>query len=126
LQCQGESKQAGRATELCSEFEVEFMEMPFGKYRGVQVTELQFNYLQWLTSIELMEPLRTVVREEYDKRLHDQSRWEGPIDLKVIDEIISAGVRGLARVHHPDVGGDHQTMALINNTADWLREKARN
>ena len=101
------------------------MEIPFGKYRGKQVKELPFNYLEWLTSIELLEPLRTKVKEEYERRLFDQSRWEGPIDLKVVDEIISAGVRSLARTHHPDSGGDHEKMVQINNAADWLREKAR-
>jgi hypothetical protein len=101
------------------------MEIPFGKYRGKQIKELPFNYLEWLTSIELLEPLRTCVKAEYDKRLYDQSGWEGPIDLRVIDDIISAGVRSLAGTHHPDVGGDHQKMITINNAADWLREKAR-
>lgn len=102
------------------------MEMPFGKYRGVRVTELPFNYLEWLTSIELLEPLRANVKQEYARRLLDQSKYEGKIDLTVVDEIISVGVRTLARTHHPDVGGDHQKMVAINNAADWLREKARN
>jgi putative quorum-sensing-regulated virulence factor len=101
------------------------VEIPFGKYRGAQVSELPFNYLEWLTSIELLEPLRTAVKAEYERRLHAQDKWSGPIDLKVVDEIISAGVRSLARTHHPDAGGDHQKMVAINNAADWLREKAR-
>ena len=102
------------------------MEMPFGKYRGVMVSELPFNYLQWLTGIELLEPLRTVVQNEYDDRLLDQSRSEDPtIDYRVIDEIVSAGVRSLARTYHPDVGGDHHKMTAVNTAADWLREKAR-
>ena len=100
--------------------------MLFGKYRGTPVIELPFNYLQWLTSIELLKPLRTEVRKEYDRRLCDQQQYEGPIDLRVIDEIISAGVRSLAKTHHPDAGGDHHKMVAINNAADWLREKARN
>jgi hypothetical protein len=69
---------------------------------------------------------RTVVKQEFERRMFDQIKWgEVPIDLQVIDEIISAGVRSLARTHHPDVGGDHQRMVTINNAADWLREKAR-
>jgi putative quorum-sensing-regulated virulence factor len=69
------------------------MEMPFGKYRGLMVSELPFNYLQWLSGIELLEPLRTVVQNEYDTRLLDQSRTEKPIDFEVIDEIISPGAK---------------------------------
>ena len=102
------------------------MQMPFGKYRGAMVNELPFNYLQWLTGLELLEPLRTRVRNEYEKRLHDQSQYEGPINLAVVDEIIGAGVRSLAKTYHPDAGGDHEKMVGINNAADWLREKARN
>jgi hypothetical protein len=59
----------------------------FGKYRGTPVTKLPFNYLQWLLGLELLEPLRTVVKQEH-RRLFDQSRWEGPIDLRVIDDLI--------------------------------------
>ena len=98
--------------------------MPFGKYRGTQIRELPFNYLEWLTTLELLEPLQTRVQEEYEKRLYDQGR-EGAIDLSVVDEIVKAGVRSLAKVHHPDTGGNHQRMVAINNAAEWLREKAR-
>ena len=42
------------------------MLMPFGKYRGTSVTELPFDYLQWLTSIDLLDPLRTEVKKEYE------------------------------------------------------------
>jgi hypothetical protein len=42
------------------------MEMPFGKYRGTQIRELPFNYLEWLTTLELLEPLQTRVQEEYE------------------------------------------------------------
>src|SRR4051812_29315060 len=101
------------------------MRMPFGKYRGVSVAELPFNYIEWLTTIELLEPLRAKVKQEYDKRLRERSQWEGPIDMKVVDDIISAGVRALARIHHPDVGGDHAQMVAINSAADWLRERSR-
>jgi hypothetical protein len=102
------------------------VQIPFGKYRGTSVTELPFDYLQWLTSIDLLDPLRAEVKKEYGARLCDQRQYEGLIDLEVIDEIISAGVRSLARTHHPDAGGDHDKMVAINNAADWLRERARN
>jgi hypothetical protein len=36
---------------------------------GRQVNELPFNYLEWLTTLELLEPLRTHVKREYEKRL---------------------------------------------------------
>jgi hypothetical protein len=95
--------------------------MPFGKYRGRQVNELPFNYLEWLTTIDLLEPLQAYVNQEYAKRC----RGKDLIDLTAVDEIVSAGVRTLARLYHPDVGGDHQKMVAINNAADWLRDKVR-
>jgi len=70
------------------------VQIPFGKYRDTSVTELPFHYLQWLTSIDRLDPLRAEVKKEYGGRLYDQCQYEGSIDLKVIDEVISAGVRG--------------------------------
>jgi Putative quorum-sensing-regulated virulence factor len=58
------------------------VQIPFGKYRGTSVTELPFDYLQWLTSIDLLDPLRAEVKKEYERRLCDQRQYEGLIDLK--------------------------------------------
>jgi hypothetical protein len=77
--------------------------IPFGKYRGLPISQLPTEYLEWLTSIDVREPLATKVREEYERRLYDQSAIESPITLRLVDEIVSAGVRSLARTHHPEI-----------------------
>ena len=54
----------------------------------------------------------------------DYGKYERPIDLKIVDELITAGLRALARKAHPDiVGGDADRMSSINAAGRWLREK---
>lgn len=43
-------------------------------------------------------------------------------DREVALEILGAGLRVMARRHHPDLGGDHETMVAINRVADKLRD----
>jgi hypothetical protein len=43
-------------------------------------------------------------------------------------ELLAAARRVLARLHHPDAGGDHQAMIAVNNAADtceaWLDKQS--
>ena len=48
------------------------MNMPFGKYKGSKVNDLPASYVIWLTSINLQEPLKSVV----GKRSMDQDILE--------------------------------------------------
>ena len=38
-------------------------------------------------------------------------------------ELIAGAYRILARLHHPDVGGDAETMNRLNAARDLLRER---
>lgn len=40
-------------------------------------------------------------------------------------EIIKAGYRVLSRRHHPDIGGDTETMKQVNQAAEDLRKALR-
>ncbi len=40
-------------------------------------------------------------------------------------EIISAGHRALAKVHHPDHDGETRAMQLLNDAVAWLRTQTR-
>ena len=36
--------------------------MPFGKYKGLDLKYLPFEYVEWLSSIELKDPLKSHIR----------------------------------------------------------------
>jgi hypothetical protein len=106
--------------------------MPFGKYKGTRVSDLPDSYLEWLLALDdLREPLKSAVESEYRVRF-SRRRYEyekpqlpktlpGPARDTAI-ELITVGYRSLSRKHHPDAGGDHEKMLLVNQAADWLRE----
>jgi len=103
------------------------MRMPFGKFKGVLVADLPDDYLEWLINVvEMREPLKTVVKEEHDRRFAASATAELPTEVRTMAaEIVSAGYRKLALQHHPDHGGQTRTMQLINAAADFLRSKVR-
>src|SRR5262245_41870460 len=99
--------------------------MPFGKFKGYEVTTLPRVYLEWLASIELREPLRTAVGREMHNRAGEAlTRTTDPADVRsMAAEIVSAGYRTLALKYHPDHGGTHADMTKLNAARDWLREQ---
>ena len=48
---------------------------------------------------------------------------ENGVDLKLADEIVSAGLRVLARKSHPDAGGSNDKMKALNNAADSIKKR---
>jgi len=40
-------------------------------------------------------------------------------------ELVEVAYRCLARLHHPDRGGDHEGMIVLNSAYDWLRTATR-
>jgi len=102
--------------------------MPFGKYKGVLLTELSDQYVAWLQSpgIELREPLKQFVAEEAARRdrVREAQQAAALVTEAVITaatEIIKQGARVLTRTRHPDAGGSTQAMAEVNNAAELLR-----
>ena len=89
------------------------------------ISKLPLEYLDWLLDQDFVgEPLRSTLEREFEKRLHSQEP-NNAIDISLIDELVSAGLRSLSRKYHPDLGGDHDSMVALNNCADWLRQQAR-
>lgn len=110
--------------------------IPFGRYRGCPLEDLPDDYLQWLLTIELRTPLREAVREEAARRGRHadagRDRHTGPAhtrravpDVTTVDELVSAGLRALARKYHPDAGGSHEQMIAVTFAADWLIAQVR-
>lgn len=112
-----------------------FYRMPFGRYRGCALLEIPTNYLVWvieksdITDIDV----RRAIRAELAWRFTDASGRTLPTTAITIPSslttpvtsIIKHGVRDLARQHHPDVGGDPETMRAILAARDWLNEQVR-
>lgn len=106
--------------------------MPFGKYCGLALPDLPDLYLYWLLfggEIVLREPLRSEALREYHRRGYTVREPATPPatpargDAAWADALIAAGLKALAKRHHPDVGGHGPDMAQINHAADWLRAK---
>ncbi len=120
--------------------------MPFGRWRGVPLTDIDGQYLDWLTTIELRPWLRDAVEAELQRRKderecerrwrnwQEQRTWEQQraraeppkaprnVDGVVALEIIKRGYRLLSLEAHPDRGGSTARMQAINSAASWLRE----
>ena len=106
------------------------MRMPFGRYKGWVVDDLPTDYLSWLSDISLRDPsLRSAVMNELRTRgrsgAHARRTNGHAPNPAVVDQLVSASVRTLAKVHHPDCGGDTAMMQKINVAADWLRSQPR-
>ena len=102
--------------------------MPFGKFKGVLIADLPSDYLHWLFGeVKLREPLRTLIAEEHCTRFsqHATAKRPRPEVLTMAKELVSAGYRKLSLQHHPDRNGDHKTMVLVNDAADFLRTRLR-
>jgi len=100
--------------------------MPFGKYRGQVITTLPDEYMDWLLTLELRDPLKQVIHAEVGRRarIRDAQRAASLVTDEVLDaarEIIRSGVRALTRERHPDAGGSTAAMAAVNNAAELLR-----
>lgn len=102
--------------------------MPFGKFKGVLVADLPDDYLMWLRSLgTLREPLRSAVEAEWRLRFGGSAPGKplSPEIRTMADELVSAGYRKLAQLHHPDHGGDGSAMTLVNLASEALRRFLR-
>lgn len=91
------------------------MIMTFGKHKGKRLEQIPKSYLLWVMD---NIPLQPTLLREFKKR------------LDLIDEpttalsanIVGPWYRTLAVEFHPDKGGSHQEMKVVNRCADLLNE----
>lgn len=95
--------------------------MPFGKYRDQLIEAVPKSYLQWLlaNATNLAPDLRAAMQAVLSPPV---PRFPPP-DAATVTLIVNAGVRALAKEHHPDIGGDLAVMTRINSAAQWLKER---
>jgi hypothetical protein len=87
--------------------------LTFGKYEGWSVRDVPEDYLQWLLSSS--EDTATMCREEIARREAEEEATMG-----MMERIIKAGYRDLAKKYHPDAGGDNEQMKELNASYDAL------
>lgn len=84
--------------------------MPFGKFSGLPLADIPTNYLSWLLSLDLREPLKSGVWSEYRRRV-DAQEAPAALDMDRVKRIY----RTLAMEFHPDrQGGNGDVMKGIN------------
>lgn len=105
------------------------MNMPFGKYRGVEIADLPDDYLSWLLSLgdDLRQPLRWAIIAEWRSRQQPMGAVKAlPPPVKTMaEEMVKVGYRTLAHLHHPDHGGNSEAMVTVNLAAEVLRDYLR-
>jgi Putative quorum-sensing-regulated virulence factor len=107
--------------------------MPFGRYKGSDLSELANSYILWLLTIDLREPLRGAVAEEADYRgldIDEPEQYRQPTslmiqvdqqDVAIFRRIVDSGFRAMALQTHPDRGGETTAMARLNAVAASVR-----
>ena len=98
--------------------------MPFGKHKGQTVESLPDDYLAWLLTRDLYEPLTSAVLGEAERRGEEAARREssGMPPKEILNELLTAGFHSLAKRYHPDTGGDEKIMQHVTAAVTWLRK----
>lgn len=93
------------------------MEMPFGKYRGQELSDVPGDYLVWvLENVDMSK--RPTLRAAIEQRLGLTGMASGDrIDLVAT---IRDWYRRLALDFHPDHRGSNEAMLAINEARDRL------
>ena len=101
--------------------------MPFGKYSGVPLSAVPDEYIEWLCSIELRQPLLGAVLNEVEARgleIGHQGHHPATTGPELDRDMVKAVYRQLAIEYHPDKqGGNGDIMKGINIFRDRLKEE---
>ena len=96
------------------------MQMPFGKFKGEYVEDINEAYLSWLwRNVELREPLQSEVRRILYPTT--ENHWSSYPSVDVVKSVY----RELSRKYHPDICGEqgHLAQCAINEFYERLTER---
>lgn len=111
--------------------------MPFGKWRGHDISEIPGSYLDWLLrEVNMSFTLDQAVKEEVLTRRSGRGRQYTPpprpeqqtsqaVASVPWEPIVQRWHHRLVMAHHPDRGGDNRLMAIINDAVADLKEAFR-
>lgn len=96
--------------------------IPFGKHRGERLEDVPEEYIAWL-----IERQRSTI-EMYEKEL-DRRRLVEESSMSVVEQIVSAGYKTLAKKLHPDHGGSpdqFRALAAAKEQLGIILEEVKN
>jgi|SRR5215471_20221096 len=94
------------------------MKMPFGKYKGWELSKVPEDYLMWvLEECNIKEALATAIEIQLGLRVVET----------VDNDVVSRWYRQMASEFHPDKrGGTHLGMLAVNRGRELLLELMNN
>jgi len=88
--------------------------LTFGKYNGMPIESVPADYLEWL--IETRKKDIRLYQDELDRRAAAELS-----SLTMVERIIQAGYKSLAKSFHPDVGGDANQFRELQGSYEQLK-----
>src|SRR5262245_39856204 len=110
--------------------------LTFGKFKGRRPDEIPTDYLVWcVNELDGRKPyLRHAIEEELDRRdyeaqrrRYEQQEYRPPdpppgTPLVDVGRAVGEWYRGLTLKYHPDRGGTHEQMLVVNEAHERLRK----
>jgi hypothetical protein len=101
----------------------------FGKHQGRRIADTPTGYLHWVfdNCTDLYPDFREMIRQELARRAGDHAQGasdRATAGTSLTDPVISEFFRLLSLKYHPDRGGTHEQMLVVNEARE-LRELLR-
>ena len=103
------------------------MRMPFGKHRGKELRDVPESYLLWVLDniAELSPTLRLAIEERLGVARAPPPPPPPPGGGATgVADLVRAWHRQMTLKYHPDRGGTHEQMLVVNDGAELLRSLA--
>lgn len=102
------------------------MNMPFGKYKGWRLCDIPHGYLLWVIDnlTDLSPTLESAICDVLG--IHDATDYasaapNGP-PISDAAKLVRSWHHTMTRKYHPDRGGTHEQMLVVNEGAELLKQ----